>query len=215
MHRLVFGLSRVERRPPPRFLPITQALWSAMVAPRMIRSCRCSRILGKIVRFGPNRISFNNASALEEIYGFKANTQKSSFYKVFEVFFKVPGSMSTINKKEHKLKRRIVSQALTAAAIKSMETHIIDGVRVFCKNLSNETSVSTEIAQGWSSLQNMTDSFGRLTFDIIGDLCFGQKWNVTNSGRNRKFVEIIPDGVAGLLLVRRRFLIAASRHEGL
>ena len=164
----------------------------------------------------PNRISVNSASALEPIYGFKANTQKSSFYKVFSAFFKIPASMTTINKKEHRFQRRIVSQALTAAAIKSMEIYIIDGVQTFCKNLSNESSASTEVAlQGWSSPQNMFDSFGRLTFDIIGDLCFGHKWNVMNSSRNRKFVETIPDGVAGLLLVGHCFLIAASRHERL
>lgn len=116
--------------------------------------------------------------------------------------------MTTINKKDHGFKRRIVSQALTAAAVRTMECTITDGVRTFCNNLLHETSLSTkEAPQGWSSKQNMTDSFGRLTFDVIGDLCFGRNWNVMNDERNRKFLEIVPDGVAGLLLVKPRFLL--------
>lgn len=65
----------------------------------------------------------------------------------------------------------------------------------------NPKHSSKPMASEWSDSRNMTKHFARLTFDVVGDLAFGRKWNVVNSERNRSFLDLIPDGTAGLLLV--------------
>ncbi|KAL9593580.1 MAG: hypothetical protein Q9219_007485 [cf. Caloplaca sp. 3 TL-2023] len=157
---------------------------------------------GDVVRYGPNRISINTNAALHEIYGTKSNVQKSKFYDVFRAFFEVPGSITLIDKVQHGFRRRITSQALTISAIKSMEGLILDNIRNFCEQIITlgGHGSARKTSDDWSPGENMTEWLARLTFDIVGDLCFGRKWNVTSSERNRSFLEAIPEGTAGLLL---------------
>lgn len=156
------------------------------------------------MRYGPNRISINTNTALHEIYGTRSNVQKSKFYNVFRAFFEVSGSITIIDKVQHGFRRRIMSQALTIPAIKSMERSILENVQNFCDQLVGIQSrdVAEPMSREWSAGRNMTDWLARLTFDIVGDLCFGRKWNVVKSKRNRSFLEAIPAGTAGLLLVK-------------
>lgn len=111
--------------------------------------------------------------------------------------------MTTINKVHHGFKRRVTSQALTATATKNMEATLQENLRTFCHGLVDDDAWERELKPGtWGPTRNMTDRFGRLMFDIIGDLCFGRVWNKMNRKENLSFLSIIPDGVAGLLLVR-------------
>ena len=78
---------------------------------------------------------------------------------------------------------------------------MLENMRNFCDQLGNSKLASELVQSEWSAGRNMTDWLARLTFDIVGDLCFGRNWNVVNSERNRSFLQIIPAGTAGLLLV--------------
>ncbi|KAL8841180.1 MAG: hypothetical protein Q9170_001034 [Blastenia crenularia] len=178
------------------------SVYHSLRGDRQIDFYKLHQCHGDVVRYGPNRISINTNTALREIYGMRSNVQKSKFYNVFSAFFEVPGSITIINKVEHGFRRRITSQALTTSAIKSMEELILDNVTSFCNQLVNAASpdAAEPVNGGWSAGRNMTDWLARLTFDIIGDLCFGRKWNVVNAKRNRSFLDAIPAGTAGLLL---------------
>ena len=158
---------------------------------------------GDVVRYGPDRISINSSVAMHEIYSAKSSFQKSQLYEVFESFFKVASSGSIINKVKHGSRRRIVGQALTLPAVKSMEGLILDNVRKFCDHLvearpSNETELSDS---DWSPGRNMTDWVSRLTIDIIGGLLFGQAWDILTAERKKAFLETIPAGTKGFLMV--------------
>ena len=206
MYRLVFCILHLERRPPRQLLQVASSIW--FVIQEASESHQPSKVeiyssVGNVVRYGPNRISINTNTALETIYSIHSNTQKSSFYSIFNAFFKVPGSMTTINKAHHGFKRRVTSQALTATATKNMEATLRENLRTFCRGLVDNNAGDCQLKPGtWSTTRNMTDHFGRLMFDIIGDLCFGCTWNKMNRKDNLSFLSIIPDGVAGLLLVR-------------
>lgn len=175
--------------------------------PSVLQSLRTP---GDVVRYGPNRISINTNTALHNIYQSRSNVQKSKFYNIFSAFFAVPGTITIINKATHGFRRRIVNQALTAAAVKSMERLMLGNIRSFCNELvENKSEEDVEpLSREWSAARNMTDWLARLTFDIVGDLCFGRNWNVVRSERNRSFLKIIPAGTAGLLIVRQIFPMA-------
>lgn len=155
---------------------------------------------GDVVRYGPNRISINTADALHEIYGARTSVQKAKLYDVFQSFFGVASSGSIINKLQHGSRSRMVKQALTLSAVKSMEGMILDNVGQFCHNLANGTG------EEWSNGRDMTQWIAHLTIDIIGGLLVGQCWNEVSGERKRAFLETIPAGTKGFLMVRLQSL---------
>ena len=60
---------------------------------------------GDIVRYGPNQLSINTATGLKNIYGFKANVQKSTWYSVFPPAKGAWSVWTCINKVIHARKR--------------------------------------------------------------------------------------------------------------
>lgn len=155
---------------------------------------------GDIVRYGPNRIAINTPSALHEIYSVRSSVQKSSLYAVFQRFFKVAGSGSIIDKAEHASRRRIISQTVTVPVLKSMEVFVLDNVQRFCEQLAGAESEARE--EEWSPGRDMTDWVARMAIDIIGGLFLGQSWITLDENSKREFVESIPAGTKGFLMVK-------------
>ena len=159
----------------------------------------CSPSVGNVVRFGPNRVSVNSSTALQEIYSTAANTTKSQHYKTFNHFFKVP-MISTIigDRKKHSFRKRFHSQALSASNIKGLEESIITNLHKFCHFLDIGSPGD------WTAAHDMTKWMSYLSFDTIGDLTFSRNWNLLESEENRNIPGVISQGVRGLNLVSRR-----------
>ena len=160
-------------------------------------------LAGEVIRFGPNRISVNNPEGLRVIYGVQANTQKSRFYSVFDHFFDAPSTETTIDKDEHARKRRVLSQSLSDKALKDKEGAILDNFQRFREQLAVpadlERARGTKYALGeWSPPQDMAQLFSFLTFDIMGNICFGKSLETLLSAENRDLIGLIPDGVQAL-----------------
>lgn len=47
----------------------------------------------------------------------------------------------------------------------------------------------------------MAEVGNRMTFDIMGDFCFGQSFNMMEVADNRYLLDVIPDGAQGLNIV--------------
>ena len=153
---------------------------------------------GPIVRVGPNRISLNTNTALIGIYGTNANTQKSQVYSAFGHFFKVPASLTTIDKTQHAFKRRVTAQALNQRSVQGLEETILYNIRRLCNVLSGHETASKE----WSSPHNMTNMISYAVSDIMGDVTFSRSWNTLVSTENRHILELLPQGTSGINLVR-------------
>ena len=151
-----------------------------------------------MVRFGPNRISINTNTALHDIYSVNANTQKSLVYSAFGHFFKVPTTMTTIDKKSHAFKRRVTVQALTPKSIKRLEELMLKNIRDFCRLLVDERSPAGE----WSSARNMTLTVSYALSDIMGDVTFSRNWETQSSSKNRHILSLLPQGTCGINMVR-------------
>ena len=92
---------------------------------------------GPVYRLGPNRLSFNSSTALQDIYGLKANVQKAKFYLAFS-----PGKLNThntIDKVLHARKRRVMSHAFSEQALKSMEDDFLVNIRAWCAALKEKS----------------------------------------------------------------------------
>ena len=192
-YRLVFSLSLLDWRSTPGFLQAALQIWSDPMIPL---STLCLPGEGKMVRFGPNRISVNSSTALQKIYGATANTTKSRNYKTFHHLFKVPMIATIIDdKKKHSFRKRFHSQALSASSIKGLEDLTLRNLRKFCRFLDMESSGE------WTAAKDMSKWMSNLSFDTTGDLTFSRNWNLLESEENRNIPGVIAQGLGGLNLV--------------
>ena len=100
---------------------------------------------------------------------------------------------SSIDKASHARKRRVLSHAFSDAAIRTMEKYILANVRTFTKALGQKSSVYTnEKPDGqWSAAQNMADWCNYLTFDVMGDLCFGKAFEMLEHPENHHVIDLL------------------------
>ena len=103
--------------------------------------------------------------------------------------------VTTIDRKEHAVKRRLLSQALTVAAIDAMGETILSNARKFTQYLLDKSPSSD-----WNSVRNMTEWSAFVTSDIMGNIAFSRNWNMMESVKNRYILPVISQGVAGLNL---------------
>ncbi|KAF2261282.1 cytochrome P450 [Lojkania enalia] len=151
---------------------------------------------GPVVRYGPHRISMNTSKALREIYHVRSNCQKSQLFIVFSHFFKVQSIMTTLHRKEHALKRRIVTEALAPYSLKQMESRVMQNVRIFCDKMIDNPIDKNNV---WNSARNMSEWCGWLANDIMGDITFHRNWKMLESEDHRDVITILSRGVGGLI----------------
>ncbi|KAI9842226.1 MAG: hypothetical protein M1837_007371 [Sclerophora amabilis] len=210
IYRLTFH--PLAKYPGPFLARITDwySVYHAWKGDRHIEFYRIHQKYGKFVRFGPNRLSVNSNTALKTIYGANANVQKSTFYNVFTHFFKTSSTQTLVDKVKHGRKRRVLSYALSDRALKAMEEAVLQNVRTFCgylradKNTKDVNSVSStahHTGGGWAPAKNMANWAGYLSFDTMGDICFGRSYGMMNGDENRYIIDVLADGAQGLNIV--------------
>ncbi|KAF2157505.1 isotrichodermin C-15 hydroxylase [Myriangium duriaei CBS 260.36] len=137
---------------------------------------------GEFIRFGPNRISANSVEALENIYGFKANTRKSKWYYTFAIDPQRPSTHTVIDKGQHARKRRLVSQGLSTKSMKELEGPVIESIEVMCRQLLTSESASKD---GWSDPKDMSAWSSYLTVDVMGAMVFSKRFGLMERTENR------------------------------
>ena len=137
----------------------------------------------------------------------KCNTRKASYYNAFAHVFKGDSSNTIIDPVKHGRKRRVITQALSESSIRAMEEHILSNVRNFCRLMCDQNDVSSDnhtdkaLPGEWSAPKDMTRWSGYLTFDIMGDICFSQSFQMLEKEDNRYILDMLPKGVQGLNIV--------------
>ena len=136
----------------------------------------------------------------------KCNTRKSTFYNTFSAVFKSHSSNTVIDPVHHGRKKRVLTQALSENSIRAMEDHILNNVRSFCRFMGDGCIPSSKDAEKvrsreWSTPKDMTRWAGYLTFDIMGDVCFSQSFNMLEKEDNRYILDMLPKGVQGMNIV--------------
>jgi cytochrome P450 len=153
-------------------------------------------IPGKIVRFGPNRISINSSAALPDVYGANSNVKRSRVYDSTAWFFGgTPSSNTTQDWKEHAFRRRVNIGAMAPRNIKSVEQQMLSNIRYFCDHLIEEN------VEDWGSPKDMSDEVAYLVLDVMSSVVFSRSWNAQRSSEHRQLVKQLPLGVVGIHLV--------------
>lgn len=135
---------------------------------------------GEAFRFKPDGILFNSPSAYRAIYQTKANAKKGKFYESFSRNSQYINTVTTVDKKVHARKRRVLNSAFSEKAIRSAETFVVKHVDRW-----TELIIDGNDGKEWTAPQNMSNLAEYLVFDLMGDLSFGTSFDLKEVGENR------------------------------
>ena len=120
--------------------------------------------------------------------------QKSTAYRAFETSPTAHDLQSTVNKKEHQRKRRVMSQAFSEAALKKLEDHVLIHVKTFVERLSSggANEKVTEVKEGsWTPSTNLAQMCSYVSFDLMAELVFGKAFHMLDNSDNRFIIDLI------------------------
>lgn len=137
------------------------------------------QLYGDTFRAAPNLVLFNNSRAYVDIYGPRANTCRSNFYSAWRRHNKDIHVMNQTPLDLHARERKLLNLAFTEQSLKAsgpiIVRHVDRWIELLCEGSGPE---------GWSPTRNMAEWVDFLTFDIIGDLCFGETFNTKEPKEN-------------------------------
>jgi cytochrome P450 len=113
---------------------------------------------GPVVRVGPNELSFNSLTALKTIYGAGSEFERTSFYRMFDVYDK-PNLFTFANPKEHGERKKLLNHAYSKSYIlKNSAAAVEEKVLEYMKLLETEPENAGEIFSSlhYYSLDNIT-----------------------------------------------------------
>ncbi|TGJ78464.1 hypothetical protein E0Z10_g10302 [Xylaria hypoxylon] len=193
----------LSKYPGPKLAAISDLWWvwglSTERLPFIIRDLHKKH--GDVVRVGPNDLSFATVEAYQDIHGHvskgKARFLKTEFYDNDDPTPRITGARDP---EVHARQRKALSHAFSAKSLREQEEIVQKYVDGFMGQL-------TRIGQNGKKALNMSETFNWLTFDVIGDLAFGESFGGIEKGETHIWVKILLDSVlnAQMTFLRKKF----------
>ncbi|KAM0350673.1 hypothetical protein ACHAPU_003162 [Fusarium lateritium] len=143
---------------------------------------------GDVVRIAPNEISFGSPNAYKDIYN-HASKDKELFRKS-QLFYDPdpsitrPSIVFAIDPKDHRSQRKSLHHAFSAKALRDNEETVQNHVKILIKQLGQRAGPGTDGV-------NMSDVFNWITFDIIGELAFGESFDSLEQWTQSPWISLI------------------------
>ena len=129
---------------------------------------------GPVVRVSPNELSFCSESSWKTIYGHvqgRREFQKSSMYD--SAPGEAPSVLGIRDIDTHAFVRKTLSHAFSAGALAAQEDLVQDHIDLFVKQVSTHCTKEPGDVTKW---------YNYLTFDVVGQLSFGESFGALASG---------------------------------
>ncbi|PSN67052.1 cytochrome P450 [Corynespora cassiicola Philippines] len=130
---------------------------------------------GSVIRVGPNKLVFNTARALRDIYlgdrFYKAPTYVRSQFDASSWH-----TLSTPDKRAHRERRKLISHGLSERSIRKLEPSMNKRIDEFVKLVIESPD---------DEIPNMAQRCKRLGLDVIGELAFGADLKMQSSIEKR------------------------------
>jgi cytochrome P450 len=144
---------------------------------------------GEVVRVGPTGLSFINPEAWLDIYARKPGQgvfRKDELRYTKDLCINGAQEILTANEADHSRLRRVLAHAFSDKAIREQEPLVRKHVDVLMQQLAKNSTKGDVDMSKWL---NWT------TFDIIGDLAFGEPFGCLEDGDYHPWVSLIFDTV--------------------
>ncbi|KAL6241983.1 hypothetical protein RBB50_011228 [Rhinocladiella similis] len=146
---------------------------------------------GPIVRYGPDKLLFNEPKAWQDIYAYKANVRKSDTFSASQSHPDSTDTFSELYKEPALKKRKTLSYGFSESSLRSFEAYMLDQINLFCHQL---VSPSTE------KVKDMSLWFNYLSYDIMGEMVFGRGFSMLTDPSLRYMLDLIDSTVFSYLL---------------
>ncbi|KAA8564239.1 hypothetical protein EYC84_011185 [Monilinia fructicola] len=138
---------------------------------------------GDAVRVAPTYLDYNSSVAWEDIYGFVKDNHKKNFPKdLVERGVTKMNPEILADEDDHRRFRRLQSHVFSDKALTSQESLIQDYARRFISGLIKFSSLNSDNSINIGQWYNYT------TFDLIGDLAFGEPFGCVETGEMHPWI---------------------------
>jgi cytochrome P450 len=140
---------------------------------------------GPVVRYGPNDLSFIDSSAWKDIYGHRtvAKEPMSKDLRMYRPTRTASSNILIAGDADHSRMRRLLSHAFSEKALRSQEDLIASYVSKLIASM--QAHIDKDSGMDLSKWYNF------MTFDVLGDLSFGESFGCLDSGGYHPWVEMI------------------------
>ncbi|CAM6002885.1 unnamed protein product [Sphagnum balticum] len=161
---------------------------------------------GPVIRVAPDFLDFTDAKAWKDIYGHRTGPgvvhPEMPKAKVFYNATGEPNNLVNADRFEHSQIRRAISSGFSEKALREQEPTIVRHIDHLIERL-------TERCDGGKVALEMEKWYGWTTFDIVGDLVFGQDFSSLASASHSRLSQLVLDTVTAIDFV------AALKYLGL
>ncbi|KAL8900470.1 MAG: hypothetical protein Q9207_005685 [Kuettlingeria erythrocarpa] len=184
---------------------------------------------GPVVRVAPHELSFNTAQAWKDIYGQRRGHSpfiKSAFYDGGNFAGQAHSIVSERDPAKHGEMRRFLSNAFSDRSLKEQEYLITDVIDEFCRQIGARGAGEDGV--------DLSKWFNLLTFDVIGELAFGESFNGVRTGVTHFWIDVVLESMGqasfadclqrfpllGRLFIRlnpqwmAKMIAGSQKHEG-
>ncbi|KAK4033811.1 cytochrome P450 [Parachaetomium inaequale] len=171
---------------------------------------------GDVVRIAPNRLSFTHPDAWQRIRGHRKSGQ-GEHGKDSTFYFTNKNNILGASRDDHSRYRRILAHAFSAKSMQDQQPLIMQYVDLLMQQLSERTE--DENGRPREAVVNLAAWFNFATFDVIGDLAFGEPFGCLQESRYHPWVEAIFHGVEqfGVMIALRMYspgLVGIAKRLG-
>ncbi|KAJ5726555.1 cytochrome P450 monooxygenase [Penicillium malachiteum] len=138
---------------------------------------------GDVVRIAPDELAFSNATALKEIMGHqhgKEFRKLKSFYRPVDAS---PVNVVNAEREEHSILRRQLAHGFSEKSMREQEPVINVYIDLLIQRLHENCANGKAL--------NLTAWYNWTTFDIIGDLAFGEPFGCLQNLKDHPYVHLI------------------------
>ena len=172
---------------------------------------------GSIVRIAPNELAFSEPDAWKDIYGHRVGAvQGAEEMDKYHTFYRTKGevlSISSGDREYHGRLRRQLAHGFSERALREQEpligsymTLLVERLREHCvdrEHVDAESGLPTQKKLDMKTWYNWT------TFDVIGDLVFGESFGSLERAKDDPWVEAINGSIQYLGIIN------GVKHMGL
>ncbi|KAH8587874.1 cytochrome P450 [Bisporella sp. PMI_857] len=182
--------------PGPKICAITRLpyLWNLVKGRQTHNARELHKMYGDVVRIAPNELSYTNSKAWKDIYRHRQG--KPEMAKNRKSYTTHPGGEHIIiaNREDHSRFRKNLSHGFSDSSLRQQEPLIQSYVDLLVRRLE-------EHSQDRQIPQNMCSWYNWITFDIIGDLTFGEPFGCLDNSDYHPWVSTIFDNIkAGIYI---------------
>ncbi|KZL85141.1 cytochrome p450 [Colletotrichum incanum] len=187
-------LHPLRKYPGPKLWAATRIPYALMITrgnPHKTILALHQRYDAEIIRVSPNELSFQHPDAWKEIMGHRKGGKSEENEKDPDFIDNKRNEIISANRQDHARYRRILSHGFSAKSMQDQQPIIKSYIDLFIERLHGIASKGPVDIMSW---------YNYTTFDIIGDLAFGESFGCLDKSDYHPWVKVIFENIKMLCL---------------